>query len=307
MADLTATQIAAINTQLSVNLSTVTDDRLIELCLLYRSAPSVRPAFVAALNAEITRRFTPAYIAANDVMFSVLQNFANQFYTTPVAKNFADGVTKLLAATDKETWSAANTKFYQDALTVSADWNALIDNKPVFAAVCESLTAMDILLANPAFSTKTTSVEADVVTMINSSSALIAWTKSPHTRSTLINSNSYFQSKKQDIYNKVVASPKWRKQAGLVAESSDGLYPTLNAMSASGVGFVFASLGVFTAGGSGTSSIYHESSAAIAASGSITKPTSLGTLNGISFNNCTFQSIQSASGSQTYAELWVPA
>ena len=76
---LTPEQTAAINAELSVDLATVTDDRLIELCLLYRSAPSVLPSFPDALATEITRRFTAAEIAANDVMFSVIQNFSNQF------------------------------------------------------------------------------------------------------------------------------------------------------------------------------------------------------------------------------------
>lgn len=306
---ITAEQKTAITAKLSVSLSTLTDDKLIELCLLYRSAPEALPTFPTLLATEITRRFTAAEIAANDIMFSVIQNFSNQFEVKSVALNFADGVTKLLAATDKEAWSKDNTKFYQDALLVSADWNSLIDTIARFAAVCESKTAMDILLANSAFATKASATEATVIVMINSSSALLSWVGSSNTRTVFENANTYFQSKKLDIYNKVSTSPKWRKQAGLVGTAYGVEFTTLSSMAASGVGFVFTALGSTVSGTTVTSNVRHQSSSSvIAASGSILNPTNLANINGISFDRSVFYASGSTNiAAQTYAELWVEA
>ena len=306
---ITFSQETAIETLLRVDLSTVTTDRIIELCLLYRSAPTVYPEFKNNLEAEITRRFTAVEIATNDVMFSVIQNFSNQFGTKSVALNFADGVTKLLAAKDKEEWSKDNTKFYQDALLVSADWNSLIDTTARFTAICESKTAMDILLANSAFTTKAMSVDANVMTMINSSSALLSWVGSANARTVFGNTNTYFQSKKQDIYNKVSTSPKWKKQAGLIGTAFGAEFTTLSNMASSGVGFVFTALGSTVSGTTITSNVRHQSSpSVIAASGSILNPSNLANINGISFDRSVFYANGSLNTpAQTYAEIWVAA
>ena len=76
---LTSEQRSAIANQLSVSLNTVTDERLIELCLLHDSAPDVRPEFAQALNIEISRRFDAIKIASDPTIFSVAQSFADKF------------------------------------------------------------------------------------------------------------------------------------------------------------------------------------------------------------------------------------
>ena len=76
---LTSEQRSAIANQLSVSLNTVTDERLIELCLLHDSAPDVRPEFAQVLNIEISRRFDAIKIASEPAIFSVAQSFADEF------------------------------------------------------------------------------------------------------------------------------------------------------------------------------------------------------------------------------------
>ena len=107
-------QLTAIATQLAVDLSAVTTDRLIELCLLHRSAPQALLSFVAALDAEIARRFTAQEIAANDVMFSVLQNFANNF-ASPVPY-FQMQMIQMAATVNRDIWFQNNTDLFSTSI-----------------------------------------------------------------------------------------------------------------------------------------------------------------------------------------------
>ena len=71
--ELTQAQKNVISAKLSIDLATITDTRIIELCLLYRSEPDIYPQFADNLKIEIPRRFTTAEIESNDVKFSVIQ------------------------------------------------------------------------------------------------------------------------------------------------------------------------------------------------------------------------------------------
>ena len=111
---ITAEQTAAISAELSVDLATVTDDRLIELCLLYRAAPGALPSFVVALETEIQRRFTSAEIASNDVMFSVLKNFLNQF-ASPVPY-FQLQMIQMAASVNRDIWFQNNADLFATSI-----------------------------------------------------------------------------------------------------------------------------------------------------------------------------------------------
>lgn len=82
--ELTTEQRSAISNQLSVSLSGVDDDKLIELCVLHSSAPDVREEFETALGVEVVRRFTPAKIAIDIANFSAVMSFINKFKIEPL-------------------------------------------------------------------------------------------------------------------------------------------------------------------------------------------------------------------------------
>ena len=113
-------QMTAISAQLSVDLATVTDDRLIELCLLYRSEPDAYRAFADNLKEEIIRRFTAEEIANNDVMFSVIKNFSNQFSST--IPYFAKKVLEMAASVNRDIWFIDNLVMMQ---TFAGDLDAM--------------------------------------------------------------------------------------------------------------------------------------------------------------------------------------
>lgn len=290
---ITPQQKTAITAKLSVSLSTLTDDRLIELCLLYRSAPEALPTFPALLEAEITRRFTAAEIAANDVMFSVIQNFANQF--NPELQ-YKEKMYELVNAPDRDLWLTQNITFFEQIIDIPERMAWVASNSDIMSALATSDTAMNAVIAS---STAMSAVAA-------SSVALSAIVKSTSARNALMGSNTVFQNNRVAIYNTVKAS--WTKQAGISAFESGGypLTPVSSAM-ASPIGFVFASLGWFDFYNTSLSSITHPNGTLAAAKGTSQNPTTLANLDAVSFNGATFKAVGSGTtAGQAYAELWIP-
>ena len=140
-------QMTAISAQLSVDLSTVTDDRLIELCLLYRSEPDAYRAFADNLKEEIIRRFTAEEIANNDVMFSVIKNFSNNF--DPLV-GYQDKFYKLAVTdTDKrDNWFRNNATFFYDVLHSTEPLAWLVTSPEIMGYVAASSVAMSAVVAS---------------------------------------------------------------------------------------------------------------------------------------------------------------
>ena len=120
-------QMTAISAQLSVDLATVTDDRLIELCLLYRSEPDAYRAFADNLKEEIIRRFTAEEIANNDVMFSVIKNFSNQFSSS--VPYFAKKMLEMAASVNRDIWFNDNLVMMQSFASDLDAMNWLVEPK----------------------------------------------------------------------------------------------------------------------------------------------------------------------------------
>lgn len=124
---MTPEQINAAKQKLNIDLATVSEDRLVELCLLNRAVPSASPDFLTRLKAELERRFTPAVLANDDTMFSVLHKFASAGSTgayLPKSGGTLEGALKVAYAGADAGMSVANTK--PDG--VSAAYNALLGN-----------------------------------------------------------------------------------------------------------------------------------------------------------------------------------
>lgn len=155
---MTPQQKTAIAAKLGVALHTQPDDRLIELCLLYRSAPDALDTFPAALKAEIERRFTPQKIQQEDVTYSVIQNFANQFRSAiPFAhlrlKEMAASVNRDIWFTDNREWFRAaidNADIAQWLARESAILEACLNNRFALAMLAQSTTAATAILSHEA-------------------------------------------------------------------------------------------------------------------------------------------------------------
>ena len=310
---LTVEQTAEISSQLSVDLSTVTDDRLIELCLLYRSAPIALPSFPVLLETEIIRRFTATEIAANNVMFSVIQNFLNTFY------GLSGYQSKLYELTSTEPslrddWFRDNATFFYNVLRNAEALTWLIGNVELMSYVVASGVAMTaVTLSNAAM----TAISASSQLMVNIVASNVAMTAivtssmslskiavSTPARNALMSNNTVFQSFKVQIYNTVKIA--WVKQSGISqAENPNQDFLSINGAVASPQGFVFASLGwnlTFTAG---TVTAKHPNGAIANTAGTSSAPTTLDKLDAISFNGAT---LRGGAGNYpaAYAELWSP-
>ena len=120
-------------------------------------------------------------------------------------------------------------------------------------------------------------------------------------RAALIASNAVLQATRATAYQTVSASGSgWVKQR---AQGADGV-AQLNQSFATPAGFVFACLGYFVAKSDGRTTLFHPGGTAAATAGSRSNPTSMLSVDGISFNGATFT--ETGDG-YAYAELWAPA
>ncbi len=109
---LTTAQQQLISAKLDANLTAVSTARLVELCLLYRANPTLSHSFPAALDAEIARRFDAAALDSDEVNFSVLKNFANQFQS-PIPFFYAK-LQEMAASVNRDIWFSNNEMLFKD-------------------------------------------------------------------------------------------------------------------------------------------------------------------------------------------------
>lgn len=151
---MTPEQKTAIAAKLGVDLATLDSDRLIELCLLHRAQPKALESFPNALAAEINRRFTAAEIARDDVPYSVLQHFANQF--TGAVPFFQRLMQEMAASINRDIWFTDNAEVFKAALAneEAATWlagqpdilNKCLQNRLALGYIAQStITATAIL------------------------------------------------------------------------------------------------------------------------------------------------------------------
>ena len=120
-------------------------------------------------------------------------------------------------------------------------------------------------------------------------------------RAALIAANTVFQAVRASAYKTVsTANSGWTRRR---AQSADGV-AQLDQTVASPAGFVFACLGTYNNGNGAVSNLFHPDGTQAASAGATSRPTSMTTVDGISFNGATFT--EEGDG-HAYAELWAPA
>lgn len=151
---MTPEQKAAIAAKLGADLAPLDNDRLIELCLLHRAQPKALESFPNALTAEINRRFTAAEITRDDVPYSILQHFANQF--TGVVPYFHRLMQDMAATVNRDIWFTDNAEAFKAALAneEAAAWLAgqtdildkCLGNRLALGYIAASTTAATAIL-----------------------------------------------------------------------------------------------------------------------------------------------------------------
>ena len=151
---MTPEQKAAIAAKLGADLAPLDNDRLIELCLLHRAQPKALESFPNALTAEINRRFSAAEITRDDVPYSILQHFANQF--TGVVPYFHRLMQDMAATVNRDIWFTDNAEAFKAALAneEAAAWLAgqagildkCLGNRLALGYIAASTTAATAIL-----------------------------------------------------------------------------------------------------------------------------------------------------------------
>ena len=166
-----------------------------------------------------------------------------------------------------------------------------VDSEVAMTAVAASQTAMTAVAASQTAMTAVASVTAALKTVL----------KTNDFRTALMASNTVFQAARAAAYQTVSASGSgWVKQRSQAHDHVNQLNPTV----AAPLGFVFACLGYYnTPTGSG-SIMTHPGGGEAARAASTRTPTTMASVDGISFNGATFT--ETGDG-YAYAELWAPA
>ena len=152
---MTPEQKTAIAAKLGADLATISSDRLIELALLHRAAPTAQPDFPNRLQAEIARRFTADAIAQDDVTYSTLQHLADTLTgVIPLAHRLLH---EMAAAVNRDIWFTDNAAAFKDILNNadSAKWLAgqtdvlekALNNRLALTMIAESETAATAILS----------------------------------------------------------------------------------------------------------------------------------------------------------------
>ena len=168
---------------------------------------------------------------------------------------------------------------------------AVAASQTTMTAVAASQTAMTAVAASQTAMTAVASVTAALKTVL----------KTNDFRTALMASNTVFQAARAAAYQTVSASGSgWVKQRSQVQDDVKQLNPTF----AAPLGFVFACLGYYDAPTGSDSIMTHPGGGEAARAASTKKPTTMASVDGISFNGATFT--ETGDG-YAYAELWAPA
>lgn len=152
---MTPEQKTAIAAKLGADLATIASDRLIELALLHRAAPTAQPDFPNRLQAEIARRFTADAIAQDDVTYSTLQHLADTLTgVIPLAQRLLQD---MAASVNRDIWFTDNAAAFKDVLNNadSAKWLAgqtdvlekALNNRLALTMIADSETAATAILS----------------------------------------------------------------------------------------------------------------------------------------------------------------
>ena len=153
---MTPEQKTAVANLLKADLTSLSHQRLIELCILYEATPEAHDIFPAALKTELERRFTAAEIAKNDTLYAVLQKKANTYQSTiPL---FHQRLLEMAGTVNRDIWFTDNKALFESAIADAdvARWlvkqhdilEKCLRNRLALAMLAASATASSAILTD---------------------------------------------------------------------------------------------------------------------------------------------------------------
>ena len=272
-----------------------------EALALWKNAPALWDIWpqhtigmtVIAKSAELTQYIidTPAALAAVVASDNAMQPL---IASATARRVWVDSEVAMTAVAASQTAMTAVVASQTAMTAVAASQTALaavVASQTALAAVVASQTAMTAVAASQTAMTAVASVTAALKTVL----------KTNDFRTALMASNTVFQAARAAAYQTVSASGSgWVKQRSQVQDDVKQLNPTF----AAPLGFVFACLGYYNAPTGSDSIMTHPGGGEAARAASTKKPTTMASVDGISFNGATFT--ETGDG-YAYAELWAPA
>ena len=154
---MTPEQKTAVANLLKADLTSLSHQRLIELCILYEATPEAHDIFPAALKTELERRFTAAEIAKNDTLYAVLQKKANTYQSAiPL---FHQRLLEMAGTVNRDIWFTDNKALFESAIADAdvARWlvqqrdilEKCLHNRLALAMLAESTPAATTILSEP--------------------------------------------------------------------------------------------------------------------------------------------------------------
>ena len=153
---MTPEQKTAVANLLKGDLTSLSHQRLIELCLLYEAAPDAYDTFPTALKTELERRFTAAEIGKNDTLYAVLQKKANTYQSAiPL---FHQRLLEMAGTVNRDIWFTDNKALFESAIADAdvAKWltqqhdilEKCLHNRLALAMLAASATASTAILSD---------------------------------------------------------------------------------------------------------------------------------------------------------------
>lgn len=153
---MTPEQKTAVANLLKADLTSLSHQRLIELCILYEAAPDAYDTFSTALKTELERRFTAAEIAKNDTLYAVLQKKANTYQSAiPL---FHQRLLEMAGTVNRDIWFTDNKALFESAIADAdvARWlvkqhdilEKCLRNRLALAMLAASATASSAILTD---------------------------------------------------------------------------------------------------------------------------------------------------------------
>ena len=154
---VTNLQKTIVTNKLSTDLTVLTNNRLVELCLLYRASPDALLNFPNLLEVEVHRRFTVEELATSGTIYSVLQNFCNTFKTE--AFKFKAKMSELNNSSPTNIWFIDNLTYFKTAINDLDNMNWLVTKTDIITkilynsygleAIGKSTNASTVVLTTP--------------------------------------------------------------------------------------------------------------------------------------------------------------
>ena len=143
---MTPAQKTAVANLLKADLTSLSHQRLIELCILYEAAPEAHDIFPAALKTELERRFTAAEIGKSDVLYAVLQKKANTYQSAiPL---FHQRLLEMAGTVNRDIWFTDNKALFESAIADADVARWLVQQRDILEKCLRNRLALAMLAAS---------------------------------------------------------------------------------------------------------------------------------------------------------------